>query len=201
MKKIIYLPILLFFILSNVTFSQDSNFYIGVSAGYATPGGNSLEDGPEPGIDFGFAHRGYRFSENWGFVANLNSSGHTVEDLDDVAFGMAYIGVGPMYSLEVSDNMVLDVKPQLALNMTGVVTDDSSLSSDDVIFRGSGYVLGTSLVFGTGQGFAFSVNVDYVTGTWKEVEYLGETVDYKDGIGSDDMASQFKLGVGLRYNF
>ena len=42
MKKIIYLPILLFFILSNVTYSQDSNFYIGVSAGYASPGGTSM---------------------------------------------------------------------------------------------------------------------------------------------------------------
>ena len=195
MKNFFYLPILLFFILSNITYAQDSNFYIGVSAGYATPGGISME-GVEPGIDLGFAHLGYRFTENWGVVANLNSSGHLIEDLDDVAVGVAYVGVGPMYSLLIGDNMSLDIKPQVALNMTAAYTYDTEFV-DDITWTGTGYVLGNSLVFGTDQGFAFSINIDYLMGTWTELEVLGETMK----IDEDNEISQFKVGVGLRYNF
>ena len=179
------------------TQAQDSNFYLGVSAGYASPDGDSM-DGVEPGIDLGFAHLGYRFSESWGVVANLNSSGHTLEDFDDAALGVAYIGVGPMYTISVSDNMILDIKPQMAISMAGKF--EGMGDGDDVTFRGDGLVFGTSLVMGSGSGVAFSLNLDYLSAKWKEVEYAGETVDYDD-FSNDDAITQFKIGAGVRYNF
>ena len=115
MKKIFYLSVLMLFMFS--TQAQDSKFYLGVSVGYASPGGESM-DGIEPGIDLGFAHLGYRFAENWGVVVNLNSSGHIVEETnDEIAVGVAYLGVGPMYTASISDNMSIDIKPQIAVSI------------------------------------------------------------------------------------
>jgi len=192
MRKFISLLILL---LACSAMQAQSTAYLGVSLGYATPGGESM-DGIENGIDFGVVHAGYRFTENWGIVLNLNSSGHIVEDTNsEVALGVAYFGVGGMYTLPLN-GMYIDIKPQIAPIMVGVFTNEGE-AVDDITYRGTGFVLGNSLVFGGDRGFAFSVNLDYLVGKWTELEMLGETID----IDEDNDMSLFKLGVGVRYNF
>jgi hypothetical protein len=173
-----------------------STAYLGVSLGYATPGGESM-DGVENGVDFGFIHAGYRFTENWGVVLNLNSSGHIIENTNnELAVGVAYWGVGAMYTLPINNNMYMDIKPQIAPLMVAVYADDSG-AVDDLTWKGSGFVLGNSLVFGGDRRFAFSINLDYLAGKWTEVEVLGETID----VDENNDVSLFKLGVGVRYNF
>lgn len=200
MKKFITLLIVL------LAFSsiQAQSGYIGVSAGYAVPGGDAI-DGLEDGIDLGFIHLGYRFTENWGMVANLNSSGHLIEGSDVMAYGIAYIGIGPMYTLPINDRMSLDIKPQAAMRLTGKPSGfgyQDGVNLDNIIFRGNGLLLGTSLVMGGQRGFAFSLNVDYLSGTWTKVEYDGEEFDWSEmGSNNPDDLTQFKVGVGVRYNF
>ena len=80
--------------------------------------------------------------------------------------------------------------------MVAVYADDSG-AVDDLTWKGSGFVLGNSLVFGGDRRFAFSINLDYLAGKWTEVEVLGETID----VDENNDVSLFKLGVGVRYNF
>ncbi len=87
MKKIILIIIAIFTI--SLGYSQDSKAYLGVSLGVAIPGGDTGED-LKTGIDLGFINFGYRFTENWGATLNLVSSGYTIDDVDDVAVGVAY---------------------------------------------------------------------------------------------------------------
>ena len=64
--------------------------------------------------------------------------------------------------------------------------------ADDITFRGNGLVFGTSLVMGSGSGFAFSLNLDYLSAKWTTAEYAGETVDFDD-ISDDDAITQLLL--------
>lgn len=197
MKKTLLLLCVIF--LSEYSFSQESKAYLGVSAGLALPGGASME-GIEDGIDFGFIHFGYRFNESWGATVNLNSSGHTIENSSDIAVGIGYWGIGPIYSLAINDNMVYDLKPQLALGMLAAYADDSGLISDFEI-KGNGFVIGNSLVFGQTRGIKFSVNIDYLIGNWEKMVIDNLSYDWEDDLGYDPEISKLSVGIGIRYNF
>jgi len=191
MKKTILILITIFTI--SLGYSQDSNAYLGISLGVAIPGGDMADD-LETGLDLGFINFGYRFTENWGATLNLVSSGHTVDSVDDVAVGVAYFGLGPMYTTSISDKISWDIKPQIALGLTAVEKEDGF---DDWTYKGNGFVLGNSLVFGTEKGFKFSINLDYLTGKITELDDGTDTYDIDD----DNGINKLSLGVGVRYNF
>lgn len=189
MKKII---LSVFAVLAfGVASAQESKVYLGVSAGLSFPGGDV--EGLESGLNLGFINFGYRFSESWGATVNLISSGYPIED-SDAAIGVATFSVGPMYTAMLGDKMSLDLKPQYALSMVGKST---GTDADDFTYSGNGFVLGSSLNFGISKGFKFSINLDYTTGKFNEVEYDGET----ESINSDNKFNSLALGAGIRYNF
>ena len=81
------------------SFAQDSKFYIGVGAGYATSGGDAGNDlNAESGLSLNFLNTGYRFNESWGLTANLGSSGHKIKGSDS-AIGVGVLSFGPMYTV------------------------------------------------------------------------------------------------------
>ncbi len=189
MKKIVLLFI------SLLAFSslkaQDSKAYLGVSVGYAIPGGDG-SDNLNSGINLGFINFGYRFSKAWGATLNLTSSGFAYKNTG--ALGVAVFSVGPMYSASLSEKLSLDLKPQYAISIVG---KESGTGYDDATLRGSGIVLGSSLNFGVTKGFKLSLNLDYTTGKWNELEMGGTT--YK--VTSKNSISSLVMGAGLRYNF
>ena len=194
MRKLL---LLLAFILASFSMNaQDSKFYAGVGVGYATAGGEALE-GVNGGLSLNFLNLGLRLNETFGITANLSSTGHTIEDVDDVAVGIGTFSVGPMISFSLSDNVSWDLKPQYAFSMKAVFADDSGLV-DDVELSGNAFIFGNSIVFGDGSsGFAFSVDLDYLSGKFTELEVLGDSVDIDD----ENKINNLKIGVGLRYNF
>ena len=188
MKKIILILSTVFFFF-NQTNAQESKAYLGISVGVAIPSGD-ISDDVNTGIDLGFINFGYRFSENWGATLNLVSSGHTVDsDIFDSTLGVAYFGLGPMYTANLSDNLSWDIKPQIALG-TKFVQDIEGTKFNG---SGNGFIIGNSLVFGSNKGFKFSVNLDYLMAKLTERE--GIDVD------EDNSFNKLSLGVGLRYNF
>lgn len=192
MKNLFTILLLVLFV-SNVN-AQDSKFYIGVGAGYASAGGDGA-DGLEGGINLKFLDMGLRLNETWGVTLGLMSSGHAVEDTDDLAVGVASFAIGPMYSVPMG-NMTWDIKPQYAFSYAGAYAGDAAEESgiDDVELKGSGWILGNSLVFGDGgKGFAWSIDIDYRSGKINEID--GE--DFDDG----EPINNFMVGAGLRYNF
>jgi hypothetical protein len=75
---------------------------------------------------------------------------------------------------------------------------DDSGAIDDVELSGNAFIFANSLVFGDGgSGFAFSIDLDYLSGKFTELEVLGDSVDIDD----ENKMNNFKIGVGLRYNF
>ena len=200
MKNILFTLILLFGVStitaqdSNTT--QDSKFYLGVGAGYATTGGDVNSDNNyRGGIHINFVNIGYRINKTWGITANLGSAGHPIDNADS-ALGIAAISVGPMISFPVS-NMTWDLKPQYVFGMTGVVRGDEAadLGLEGLEFLGSGFIIGNSLVMGKGQGFTWSIDFDYLTGNFDEMKIDGETFE------DDSDYNSFRVGVGVRYNF
>ena len=189
--------LLLTFILASFSMNaQDSKFYAGVGVGYATAGGEALE-GVNGGLSLNFLNLGLRLNETFGITANLSSTAHTIEDVDDVAVGIGTFSVGPMISFSLSDNVSWDLKPQYAFSMKAVFADDSGVV-DDVELSGNAFIFGNSIVFGDGSsGFAFSVDLDYLSGKFTELEVLGDSVDIDD----ENKINNLKIGVGLRYNF
>jgi len=193
MKNLFTILLLVLFV-SN-TNAQDSKFYIGLGAGYATAGGNAADEGYEGGIYLKLLDMGLRFNESWGVTLGLASSGHTNEDIDDFAVGLASFAIGPMYSVPMG-NMRWDIKPQYAFSYAGAFTGDAAEATglDDVEIKGSGWILGNSLVFGDGgKGFAWSIDVDYRSGTFTEID----GVDIEGG----EANTNFMVGAGVRYNF
>ena len=77
MKKIILLLSVVFLSTSALQ-AQDSKFYLGVGAGYASAGGDFSDD-YKGGIHINFLNMGYRFNESWGVTANLGSAGHSID--------------------------------------------------------------------------------------------------------------------------
>lgn len=194
MRKLL---LLLTFILASFSMNaQDSKFYAGVGVGYATAGGEALE-GVNGGLSLNFLNLGLRLNETFGITANLSSTAHTIEDVDDVAVGIGTFSVGPMISFSLSDNVSWDLKPQYAFSMKAVFADDSGVV-DDVELSGNAFIFGNSIVFGDGSsGLALSVDLDYLSGKFTEFEVLGDSVDIDD----ENKINNFKIGVGLRYNF
>ena len=194
MKKLLLIGALALFISNNVN-AQDSNFYLGIGVGHATATGDY--DDYDDGIAFEL-DMGYRFNESLGLTLGLNSAGHTYDKRDvEATMGVATLAVGPMFSLPVG-NMRWDFKPQYAFSMAGVVDVDGL--SEDFELKGSGYIIGNSLVMGSGN-LQWSIDADFVTGKFDEIEYDGDSADY-DELGSKDAKyNSFRIGVGLRYNF
>ena len=192
MKKIILIIALALF--SYNANAQDSKFYIGIGAGYATAGGD-LEN-LKGGVSLNFLNLGLRFNETFGITANLSSTGHTIDGFDDAAFGIGTFSVGPMFSFAIGDNVSWDLKPQYAFNMKGVFAGDDLGLLDEVEYSGNAFIFGNSLVFGDGgSGFVFSIDLDYLSGKFTEGSALGETLEL------DAKLNNLKIGVGLRYNF
>ena len=195
MKKIILLLSVVFLSTSALQ-AQDSKFYLGVGAGYATAGGDDAED-LKGGVNLRFLDMGYRFNESWGITAGLVSSGHADKELDATA-GLASFAIGPMYSVPVG-TVSWDIKPQFSLSyVSKAAGDDVEQAIEDGTFKGSAFILGNSFVFGDGgKGFTWSIDVDYRMGTIKEFELDGETADLEDDLKVNNLS----IGVGLRYNF
>ena len=182
------------------SFAQDSKFYIGIGAGYASAGGDASDDvNAEGGINLNFLNIGYRFNESWGLTANLGSSGHAIENTDS-AIGIGVFSFGPMYTVSLSESISWDLKPQYAASMKGVFSGDdaSATGLDDFEYSGNGFMFGNSLVFGDGsKGFDFSIDLDYLMGKFTEYSGPGGSTD----IDEDNSFNSFKIGVGVRYNF
>ena len=178
------------------TNAQDSKFYLGLGAGYATAGGDGA-DGYEGGVYIKLLDMGVRLNETWGVTLGLASSGHTLEDVDadDLSVGLASFAIGPMYSVDMG-SMRWDFKPQYAFSYAGKyagdIAEDSGL--DDIEIKGSAWIIGNSFVFGGAEkGFAWSVDLDYRSGKINEIEGL----DVED----PDPINNFMIGAGIRYNF
>ena len=190
--------LLLAFILASFSMNaQDSKFYAGVGVGYATAGGEVADNlDLAGGLNINFLNLGYWFSETFGITANLSASGHMAGESDS-AVGVGAFSIGPMISFSLSDNVSWDLKPQYAFSMKAVFADDSGVV-DDVELSGNAFIFGNSIVFGDGSsGFAFSVDLDYLSGKFTELEVLGDSVDIDD----ENKINNLKIGVGLRYNF
>ena len=180
------------------SFAQDSKFYIGIGAGYATAGGDTA-DNVKGGINLNFLNTGYRFNESWGITVNLGSSGFAIEDTDS-AIGIGVFSFGPMYTISLSESMSWDLKPQYAASVKGAYSGDDvdAMGLKDTELSGNGFMFGNSLIFGNGsKGFDFSIDLDYFTGKWTELSMPGGSVD----IDEDNSINSFKIGVGVRYNF
>jgi hypothetical protein len=81
--------------------------------------------------------------------------------------------------------------------MAGVYRGDEAadLGLEDLELLGSGFILGTSLVMGEGQGFTWSIDIDYLTGNFDEMQIDGETFE------DDSDYNSLRVGAGVRYNF
>jgi hypothetical protein len=194
MKKLIFLMVAL---VSFGAMAQDSKAYLALNLGASFPGGDIADD-VELGTGFDFnLNFGYRFTESIGATLTYGAAASTFEDDggDTAAFGAGYLGVGPMYTIALGDNLAWDIKPQYVFSLAGVA--DYEGGDFDSTAKGSGWMLGQSFVFGFDQGFKFSVNLDYLNGKYDTVEVGGESFD----IDSDNTYSHFTIGVGARYNF
>lgn len=194
MKKLIFLMVAL---VSFGMMAQDSKAYLALNVGASFPGGDITTDTDiSTGLDFNL-NLGYRFTEAWGATATWGASAFAFEDGagDTAAFGAGYLGLGPMYTLALGDNLAWDIKPQYLFGLSGLY--DFEGGSDDVTYKGSGWMLGQSFVLGFDQGFKIALNIDYLSGKYTEAEFGGETI----GIDSDNAYSHFTIGVGARYNF
>ncbi|MDB9782333.1 porin family protein [Winogradskyella sp.] len=192
-KSIIFLYIL---VIAGLTVqAQESKFYIGLGAGYASIGGD-LRDNPfQGGLNINFLNAGYRINETWGVTANIGAAGHPIDNSDS-AIGISALSFGPMISVPVS-NMTLDIKPQYIARMVGVFRGDeaSELLLENLDLFGSGFVLGNSLVMNSSQGFTWSIDADYLSGKFNKATYDGEPYD------EDLTYNSFRIGLGVRYNF
>ena len=189
MKKLI-LILSVVFLTTTALQAQDSKFYLGIGVGYATASGDF--DDVESGINLKFLDMGYRFNESWGITAGLMSSGHSVEDYDadELTVGVGSFAIGPMYTTTLG-SASWDIKPQIALSFKAI--EDGDLAYDDE-YSGSAFILGNSFVFGDGgQGFTWSIDVDYRMGKINEVEGIDLTEDFD--------LNNLMIGAGLRYNF
>ena len=71
---------------------------------------------------------------------------------------------------------------------------------NNFLIKGTGILLGNSLVFGESRGFKFSINVDHLFGNWKKVSVDEVTFPYSQ-YSYDSEISKLNIGIGARYNF
>ena len=158
------------------SFAQDSKGYIGVSIGLAAPTGD-IADSVDSGLELGLINAGYRFNETWGATLNWGASGHEDSDIEDLTYGVGYLGIGPMISFGG-----LDIKPQYAfVSMVAEYNGEKDTYNSE-----SGFILGATYNFSLGGNWGIAANVDYLTSNFEE---------------SEDSLDIFKLSVGVRYNF
>lgn len=194
MKKIILALTVILFTLSS--YGQDSKFYMGVGAGYATTGGDLNSDNNyKGGLHMNFLNLGLKFNETWGITANLASAGHPIDGSDSAA-GVGAFSAGPMISFPTG-NTTWEFKPQYAFSMAAVYRGDDAaiLGLEDLTLRGSGFIIGNSIVMGAEKGFTWSIDFDYLISKFDELELSGITYD------DDSKYNSLRLGVGVRYNF
>lgn len=194
MKKFILLSSILFFTFSS--YAQDSKFYMGVGAGFASTGGDLNSDNNyKGGLHVNFLNLGLKFNETWGITANLASAGHSIDGSDSAA-GVGAFSAGPMISFPAG-NSTWEFKPQYAFSTAAVYRGDdaASLGLEDLTLRGTGFVIANSIVMGEDKGFTWSIDFDYLISKFDEAEYLGVTIE------DDSKYNSLRLGVGLRYNF
>ncbi|MDA9827168.1 outer membrane beta-barrel protein [Flavobacteriaceae bacterium] len=194
MKKIILLLCVFFMTFSS--YGQDSKFYLGVGAGYATTGGDLNSDNNyKGGLHMNFLNLGLKFNETWGITANLASAGHPIDGSDSAA-GVGAFSAGPMISFPTG-NATWEFKPQYAFSMAAVYRGDDAaiLGLEDLTLRGSGFIIGNSIVMGAEKGFTWSIDFDYLISKFDELELSGITYD------DDSKYNSLRLGVGVRYNF
>tara|TARA_B100001059_G_C17659030_1_gene488488 strand:- start:68 stop:652 length:585 start_codon:yes stop_codon:yes gene_type:complete len=194
MKKIILTLTIILFTLSS--YGQDSKFFMGVGAGYATTGGDLNSDNNyKGGLHVNFLNLGLKFNETWGITANLASAGHPIDGSDSAA-GVGAFSAGPMISFPTG-NATWEFKPQYAFSIAAVYRGDDAafLGLEDLTLRGSGFVIGNSIVMGAEKGFTWSIDFDYLISKFDELELNGMTID------DDSKYNSLRLGVGVRYNF
>ena len=102
-----------------------------------------------------------------------------------------------MYTVGLNETISWDIKPKYAFSIAGVVRGDDADLYDDAVWSGSGFILGNSIVFKSTKGFAFSIDLDYTFGKFKEIEFEGETYD----LSTNNKLNVLTLGAGVRYNF
>lgn len=191
MKKIIVLFITLLTI--SATKAQESKAYLGVSFGYAIPGGDGSEY-LNSGLNVGLVNFGYRFNNSWGATFNFISSGFSLNSDIGGAIGIAAFSVGPMYTVSLNKKLFVDLKPQYAFISKAVI----DIPNGSATFDGTGFGLGSSINFGISKGFKLSINIDYFNYKFNDTQavLLGQTstISYNN-------ANQFIIGSGLRYNF
>ena len=192
--------------------AQDSKAYVMLSAGAVFPnGGDYIINWDQgvfmdqyTGLDLNL-NVGYRFTEMLGLTATWGASSNEFDTVafnpDDpleegAFFSVGYLGIGPMFTYPLGlGSSVVEFRPQLLLSMSGLT--DFEGGDNDINAKGSGYLASTSWVFGSGPGLKFSINVDYLTGKFKENERGGITTD----LSSENSYVRYSMGAGLRYNF
>ena len=213
MKKVILAAV--FVLLSFVGNAQESKVYMGMSFGSSEPGGE-IASNFEKGRSFGMLNFGYRFTDQWGAVLNWSSSSHKIEDYD-IHINIAYVAVGPMFTLPLNEKFALDIKPQYVIGMTGIYDDDiyasvvvdevngndisRSVWIEDFTMKGNAFLLGTSLNYGMSKGIKFSINLDYLSGEFNEFtgKVAGKSTEFENY--AFNAFTNLSIGVGIRYNF
>ena len=172
--------------------SNDSKGYIGVSIGAAFPGGD-LGDAAETGLNLGFINFGYRFDKNWGVTLNWGGTSFSDKDESSVIYGVGYLAIGPMWSIPLNNNIVLDLKPQYAIT-SGIIDTGDYGNRKLTLDKSSGFMLGSSVNFSLAKHWALSLNLDYLSTKFNE---------YDDGIFSIPKkdVSIFNTSLGFQYKF
>ena len=172
--------------------SNDSKGYIGVSIGAAFPGGD-LGDDAETGLNLGFINFGYRFDKNWGVTLNWGGTAFSDKNESSVIYGVGYLAIGPMWSIPLNNNIVLDLKPQYAIT-SGIIDTGDYGYGKLTLDKSSGFMLGSSVNFSLAKHWALSLNLDYLSTKFNE---------YDDGIiylPKQDV-SIFNTSLGFQYKF
>ena len=175
---------------------KDSQFYLGIGAGYAFNGNDLISPYFQPysgGISLNLINVGYRFNKNFGVTADFNSSLHQINNTSGLRISL--ISAGPMISIPIS-KFKWDFKPQYARmigNYYGDLTDILNVSFYDL--TGWAYVFGNSFVLNDDKRFSFSLNLDFVSGKFDK-----KWIDF-DPRDDNSSYSNFRMGLGVRYNF
>ena len=96
-----------------------------------------------------------------------------------------------MYTISVNQSLFLDIKPMYVPSMVAVYSGTEGLNN--FLIKGTGILLGNSLVFGESRGFKFSINVDYLFGNWKKVSVDEVTIPYSQYSYDSEIS---KLNIG-----
>ena len=182
---------------SVTAFAQESKAYLSLSVGASLPGGDFADEAElGTGLDLGLG-LGYRFTEQWGAAFTFGNAASSFDDAagETAGFRTSYLAIGPMYTLGLGGDWSWDIKPQYVLSFSS--TADLEGGDLDSTLNGSGFLFANSFVRGLGSGFKLALNLDYLGGSYSELEFDGTTIDVEE----DNSFSFINVGVGVRYNF